>query len=360
MTSLDLRPLVLAAGRGQRLRPLTDIVPKPLLSVLGRPLAGHSLRRLREFGCDRSALNLHHLADAVERGFGKVHEGLALTYSREAQLLGTLGALGPLHDYFEGADLALILNGDSLCLWPLEELLRRHQESGAAATLLVSTRADPEAFGGGVGLDAQDRIVSFRSGEGDEAQVVRRAVFAGAHILSAEVVRQGLDVAAGGVADFVQQLYKPLLAAGARLQALPTSVNWFDLGTPRRYLEGVLGHLHAHPGDVETTADGSWIETAGPGGAPHVADSARITASVIEAGVEVADRARVDSSLLLAGCQVGAGAEVRNSIVAPGVELPPLTRLDQCLVTSSKVGCRARENDTQFGGLILTPMLQVA
>lgn len=358
MTSLDLRPLILAAGRGQRLRPLTDIVPKPLLPVLGRPLAGHSLQRLKDLGCNRCAFNLHHLAKEVQRGLGDMHDGLALTYSREPEPLGTLGALGPLRDYFDGAELALILNGDSLCPWPLDELLRTHQESGAAATLLVSTRADPEAFAGGVGLDAQDRIVSFRSGEGDEARVVRRAVFAGAHILSADALRQALEVAAGGVADFVQQLYKPLLATGARLQALPTSVSWFDLGTPQRYLDGVLGHLRAHPEDFETEAGGSWIQRAGTGGAPRLADSAQITASVIEAGVEVAERARVDGSLLLPGCQVGAGSEVRDSIVAPGVELPPMTMLDQCLVTSAKVGCRARQQDTQFGGLILTPMLR--
>src|ERR1700724_662896 len=85
--------------------------------------------------------------------------GLPLTWSEEPLLLGTLGALGPLAGFFAGADLALVVNGDSLCRWPLAELLARHLATGAPATLLLAARADPADFGGGVGVDSAGKLL---------------------------------------------------------------------------------------------------------------------------------------------------------------------------------------------------------
>ena len=94
-----LRALVLAAGRGKRLRPLTDSTPKPLLPVAGVPILGHTLAQLAAVGCEGVAINLHHLGEAIRRRFGGDFAGMPLTYSEEPQLLGTLGALHPLRDF---------------------------------------------------------------------------------------------------------------------------------------------------------------------------------------------------------------------------------------------------------------------
>ena len=97
--SQPVRALVLAAGLGERLRPLTEFLPKPLLPVAGRPVAGHTLRALRKVGCEAAALNLHHLGDMVRSALGESYEGLPLTYSVEPRLLGTLGPLFALRDF---------------------------------------------------------------------------------------------------------------------------------------------------------------------------------------------------------------------------------------------------------------------
>ena len=104
MSRPQIRAVVLAAGLGTRLRPLTATVPKPLLPVLGRPLVEHTLERLEAIGCEAAALNLHHLAGAVRAGLGERFGSMPLVYSAEERLLGTLGALGPLRDFLAPAD----------------------------------------------------------------------------------------------------------------------------------------------------------------------------------------------------------------------------------------------------------------
>ena len=158
-----LRALVLAAGRGERLRPLTATLPKPLLPVAGRPLLAHALERLRTAGCEAVAINLHHLGGQIREQFGDRFRGMPLVWSEEPELLGTAGALPPLRPFLEQAERVLVVNGDTLCRWPIEALLAAHARRQPAATLLVHRKADPRAFGGGVALE-DDGITAFRPG----------------------------------------------------------------------------------------------------------------------------------------------------------------------------------------------------
>src|SRR5262245_15471539 len=142
-----VRAVVLAAGLGTRLRPLTATLPKPLLPVLGRPLIAWTLDRLAAAGIEATAINLHHCAGAIPDALGDRFAGMPLVYSHEPEILGTLGALHPLRDFVAPADLVVLVNGDSLCRWPFEELITRQGSPRCAqppiATLLVSASADP-------------------------------------------------------------------------------------------------------------------------------------------------------------------------------------------------------------------------
>ena len=120
---MKIRALVLAAGLGRRLRPLTEDLPKPLLPVTGKPILSWTLERLRAAGCEAVAVNLFHAGERIRERYGDEHEGLPLVYSEEHELLGTLGALAPLRGFFAGCDLVLVVNGDSFCRWPFRELL---------------------------------------------------------------------------------------------------------------------------------------------------------------------------------------------------------------------------------------------
>jgi mannose-1-phosphate guanylyltransferase len=313
------RALVLCAGRGERLRPLTDALPKPLVPVLGAPLVSRTLDILAGAGVEAAALNLHHLGELVPAALGERAGEMELHYSVEEELLGTLGPFGRLQEFFYGVDPVLLVNGDSLCRWPVADVFQAHREGAGRATLLLTSRPDPASFGGGVVVDAEGRVLSFR-GEGAEQEGTRTGVFAGLHIIAGSLLK-------GVVArpsDIVRDLYQPLLEQGA-VRAVFTDRRWYDLGTPRRYLSAVLAQLEAEAGP-----EASWY-----GAGVEVEPGAELRGSVLEPGVQVAAGATIENSLLLPGAIVGRNAQVRDSILAPGVELPADARVTSSLVSQT-------------------------
>jgi mannose-1-phosphate guanylyltransferase len=364
MASLRLRALVLAAGRGERLRPLTDVVPKPLLPAAGTEVAGHTLARLAAAGCEAAALNLHHLGGAVRDRLGDSWHGMPLTWSEEPAPLGTLGALGPLADFLAVADLVLVINGDSLCAWPIRPLVRRHVASGAAATLLFARRADPARFGGGVAV-AGRRVISFgpppspapsggapRGGPGRESiagEQVRRRVFAGAQALSPDLLLRAAAVAAErGACDIVRDLYAPLLAEGDHLAALVTGRRWHDLGTSGRYLDAALdaarGRFPVRLWRRSWTAPGARVERG-----------TKLSAAAVEAGATIEAGARLERTVVMPGARVAAGCRLVEAIVGPGVALPAGTHVERRLVTVAREGVAPAPDESRVGGLVYTP-----
>lgn len=347
MSRLRIRALVLAAGQGRRLRPLTAATPKPLLPVLGRPVAALTLSQVASADCEAAALNLHHLGDAIRERFGDDWGGLPLTYSEEPHLLGTLGALGPLRDFLGKADLVVVINGDSLCRWPLKKLIRRHLKSRAKATLLVSSRADPERYGGGIGVDAKGRITTFRRPGDPQAPPTpadeKRRVFMGAHVFSPELIPDLGD----GPADFVTDLYQPLLDDGKILQAVECSGRWHDLGTPRRYLRGVLDW-----------ARGPWpVRRSWRSSEASVEESARIRASVLEAGSRVAEGCELERTVVLPGATLAEGCRVSDGIVGFGVALRAGTAVEGRMMSLATSTATPRDGDSVVGGIVYSPLV---
>lgn len=331
-----LRALVLSAGHGSRLRPLTAFIPKPLLPVRGAAVLAHTIGQLVALGCEAVAVNLFHRGEMIRDSLGDSFRGVPLTFSIEEELLGTLGALGPLRSFLGRAEQILIVNGDSLCRWPLRSLVRRHVRNQAAATLLVSKRVDPSPFGGGVGVIDHRRIVSFRAGPEDGDDIVRR-VFMGAHAISPGL----LDRIPEGPADFVPDLYEPLLDEGVEIAAVESSRKWHDLGTPERYRRAVLDWGHRR----------SWIDPDA-----EIASEARVRGSVIEQDATVAAGSSVGSSLVLPGSRVRSGCRVVESIIGPGVDLPPHTTVERRMVTPVRADAKASKDASVVGGLVYEPI----
>jgi mannose-1-phosphate guanylyltransferase len=338
MSRPRLRALVLAAGRGQRLRPLTDFTPKPLLPVAGEPIAGATLRRLAAAGCEAAALNLHHLGEQIRTHFGSEYAGLPLHYSAEADLLGTLGALYPLRGFLSEAETIVLINGDSLCRWPIQQLVRRHRTSGADATLLLHSRLDAGAYGGGVGVDERGRVLSFRRAAAPG--VVKRAVFAGAHAIAPRL----LERVAEGPGDIISGLYEPLLAAGGRIECAWTDRVWHDLGTPRRYLDGVL-EVTTRPLGRAVILPGAVVDTG-----------ARVRSAVLETGAVIENGARVERSVLLPGSSVGAGSHLRDVVLGHGAAVPRDSELTELLITRIRPGLVLPASSSVVGDLVHTPL----
>jgi mannose-1-phosphate guanylyltransferase len=340
-----LRALVLAAGLGTRLRPLTDVAPKPLLPVTGLPILGHTLQQLAAVGCEAAAVNLHHRGDQIRQRFGDSFAGMPLVYSEEPELLGTLGALHPLKEFLAEADMVLLINGDSLCRWPLKRLIRRYQATGAQASLLLTAQAPPADFGGGVGIDRTGRILSFRPNDPEKGEVVRRYVFAGAHVISPRL----LERVGPGRSDIVRDLYIPLLAEPeGKLTSAVTTRPWHDLGTPLRFLEGVIDWSQA--GWPERLWRHAWISPEAV-----VEPGAKVRRSAVEAGSKVGEGALVERSVLLPGSRVGKGSVVRESILGFGAAVPPGTWVERRIIMPQRAGFTPGLDDSVVGGAVFTP-----
>ncbi len=182
-----MKAVVLAAGRGDRLRPLTDRLPKVMLEFDGRPLLAHSLEKLRRHGLREVAINLHHLPEAIVRYFGNGERwGMRIHYSYEGELRGTAGALRNLQAFL-GHEPFFLLYGDNVTNCDLSDLARFHSSRGGIATVAVCWLENPCSCGI-VQTDASDRIIRYQE-KPSPADVFSRYINAGVYYFEPDIVR---------------------------------------------------------------------------------------------------------------------------------------------------------------------------
>jgi mannose-1-phosphate guanylyltransferase len=304
--SQDVDAIVLVGGKGTRLRPLTETMPKPMLPIAGVPYLTHLLSRIRAAGVRHVIMGTSYKAEVFRDYYGDGAElGLELEYVVEEIPLGTGGAIGNVASLLR-ADTALIFNGDILTGCELTELLDTHRRTGADVTLHLTRVSDPRAFGC-VPTDAEGRVTAFLEKTPDP---VTNQINAGSYVFSRSVIEQ---IPAGRPVSVERETFPGLLAVGALVVAHVDATYWRDLGKPADFVAGSADLVRgiapsaALPGPVgdRLTLPGS-----------TVAESASVTGgSVVGAGCEVAENAVVAGSVLLDGARVGAGAVVRDSIV---------------------------------------------
>ncbi|HMO59483.1 MAG TPA: nucleotidyltransferase family protein [Roseiflexaceae bacterium] len=222
-----MKALVLAAGAGTRLRPLTDTCPKPMLPVAGRPLLAWTLSWLRRYGVVEAALNLHHLPDVVRTGLGDGGAfDMRLHYAYEPELRGTAGAIHNFPGFFDQP--FLVIYGDLLLDLDLADLIGFHREQGAVMTLALKRTAMPQSQGM-IETGADGRIVRF---------VEKPLVWDGGDTANAGVYVCEPAIAARippGVSDFGHDIIPALLAGHAPVYGRPLSGYLLDIGTPAAY-----------------------------------------------------------------------------------------------------------------------------
>ena len=225
-----MKAMILAAGLGTRLRPLTNTIPKPLLPIAGTPLIVWNLLLLKQYGFHDVVINLHHLGPMIEQAVGTGSRyGLRIIYSREPVILGTGGGLKQAEPHFSGESV-LVLNGDTLVELDLGALCAFHQQRDAVATLVL--RKDPEAARWGlVEMDSENRIVRI-TGRGRTDQVsIQPRMFAGIHVFRPQLLR---DVPKG-VASTIIDPYVAAIQRGETVLGYDCEGYWSDVGTPERY-----------------------------------------------------------------------------------------------------------------------------
>lgn len=231
--------MVLAAGFGSRLRPLTDHVPKPLVSVGAHPMIAYPLAVLRAAGIRDVLVNLHHLGDQIRAalGDGKA-SGLSIRYSAEDPILDTGGAIQKAQGFL-GDDTFVVINSDILIDLPLADVIAWHRQRGALATMVL--RPDPHAVRYGViEIDAQSRIRRFLGQPPVVADPLRPLMFAGVHVFEPGV----FDFMEPGRFGINAVTYPRMLAAGCPLFGYAFDGYWRVVDTHAGLAEGRWDMLH--------------------------------------------------------------------------------------------------------------------
>lgn len=312
--------MVLAAGLGTRMRPLTALRAKPALPVLNRPLLHFTLAALARAGVREVAVNTHYLPRTVRAAVGDGSLfGLAVRWSHERTIRGTGGGPRALRRFL-GDEPFLLVNGDVFFDLDLAALARRRARTGAPVVLGLVPNPDPRRY---------SRVVTtpdgrIRSIAGLPRPARGRAwLFAGIHLLDPAL----LDRLPAGPADSVRDLYLPMLAAGERIEGVALRGAWYDLGAPPLYLSSQLALLGKR---LVPTVRGSLVDPLA-----RVDPTARVARSVIGPGAVVGRGARVEGSVIWERSRIGADARVIGSIVA-GAAVPPAAVIRSAIVTPGR------------------------
>lgn len=224
------RALILSAGRGERLRPFTNEVPKTMLALGGRPLLEHHVVLLREHGIREIAINLHYRPYVVIDHFrdGRAW-GVSIRYSMEPTLLGTAGAAKSLEPFL-GDGTFVVLYGDNVLAGDLTPLFEHHARSGACATLAVVEGPDPTA-GGIVAVADDGRVTRFLEKPRPE-DVFSPLVSAGLYVMEPSVLRH---IPPDRPSDFGHDVLPALVAAGDPVHAVRFEGELAGIDTPALY-----------------------------------------------------------------------------------------------------------------------------
>jgi len=312
-----MKAMLLAAGLGERMLPITRVVPKPLIPVLGRPLAPQILSYLAAEGIDEAVINLHHLPRALKDAVGDgTALGLrALHYSlEEERLLGTGGGLAHAASQLKGAGTILVRNADFLADIPLSIALASHLRSGCPATIVLAPHRPGYTR---VAIDERGRVASF-AGCGDH-------LFTGYHLIEESV----LDlIPTGEPSDIVRDVYFRLAADG-RLNAHLHDGFWWEFGEPRQYLEGSLrvialpAERRVRLGDFDPVRRIGRATAAIGAGADITAPGIELAGTVaVGMGVMIGAGAALEDTVVMPEAWIGPGSTLRRCIVGPGTEIP--------------------------------------
>ncbi|HEY7831761.1 MAG TPA: NDP-sugar synthase [Solirubrobacteraceae bacterium] len=306
-----MKAMVLAAGLGTRLRPLTYEITKPMVPVLDRPVMAHILDLLERHGFDDVIANLHYFPESIREHFGD-----RLSYRHEEELLGTAGGVRACREFF--ADEAfLVISGDALTDIDLGAFVARHRAAGGVATLAVKRVADTREYGV-VLHDSEGRITGFQEKPSPE-EALSDLGNCGIYIFSPQIFDYFPE---RPFADWAQDVFPALLANDVPFHIHEIHEYWNDVGSLAELRQGTFDALR---GELQ-------LQVAGQEARPGVTVAGEPAAlprdlevdghAWIGQDVEIGSGVRLMGPIVLGdGARVGDGAQLRESIVFPGTDV---------------------------------------
>lgn len=312
--------MVLAAGLGTRLRPLTFELPKPMVPMLDRPVLAHIVDLLHRHGVDRIVANLHYFPDTIRGYFGD-----ELTYIEEAELLGTAGGVRNAREFF-GDSPFLVISGDALTDLDVPAVVERHRQHGGIATLCV-TKVEQTSEYGVVLHDSEGRITGFQEKpHPDEA--LSDLANCGIYVFSPEIFDY---FPPEPFVDFAHDVFPRLLENDVPFFIHELDGYWNDVGSLEELRNGTFDALS---GKLQLPS----LPDAGPEAVVVDPSSSLDAAELVEGPVWVGRNVTVEAGVRLQGplvlgdnVVVGEGSAIKRSIVLPGTDIRPNTILIEAI-----------------------------
>ncbi len=303
MTALDFRTaMVLAAGLGERMRPLTSVLPKPALPMTDGPVVASALKLAASVGATRIVVNISHLAEQMAEAVSEVAiSGVEIALSFEDELMGTAGGLALARDrgLLGNGNSVLVINGDGALGLNLEGFAKHHLARGNLVTLALLPHLDPKRWSR-VALDADDRVIEIHP-PGQVGPFEVPFLYPGVMA----VHRDALDALPVTPGEIPFALWGPAQKE-RKLGGLVVSGHWREIGTPTDYLEAMLLRL----------AGTTWIHPSA-----EISAGASIRNSYVGRRATISDRAVIAESVVAENALVGKGALVTRSVLLGAVEV---------------------------------------
>jgi NDP-sugar pyrophosphorylase family protein len=327
--------VILAGGKGTRLRPLTLHTPKPIVPILDRPFLALQIELLKATGIEEIVLSLSYQPRRIEEIFGDGSDlGVKIHYTMEPEPLGTAGAVKNAEALL--SNRTVVFNGDVLSDLELSAVLRFHEEVGARVTIVLTPVANPSAYGL-VETDEAGRVQRFLEKPSYD-EITCDTINAGVYVLEPELMKY---IPAGTSYSFERGFFPHLLREGVPFYAYVHRGYWIDIGTPEKYLKvhrdilsGVLPFEGFHPNAGGTYVDPEATVEAG----------SRLTGpAYIGAGSVVKARAVIEPYAVVGpNCRIEEGASVSDAVLWPNVRIGEEARVDGALIgRSAHVGHHA-------------------
>jgi len=332
-----MKAMVLAAGKGTRLFPLTGVIPKPMAPVAGKPVLQHIFELLARTGVEEVHVNVHYLADVILGCYGveTQMDGARIHFTREERLMGTAGGIKRVSERFD--ETFVVVMGDALTDVDVREVVAFHKEKGAIATLALVPVLDTSQYGVAE-LDAAKNVLRFQEKPKAE-EAVGNLANTGIYVFEPDALEY---VPEDTFFDFAEDVFPRLLEAGEKVVGYEGDFYWSDIGTLESYRaaqrDALAGRVAVEvPGErwgkgltrskkarIHPSAYGHIEGYAVVGEEAEVGRGASLREFVtIGDSCRVGEAATVKRSVLLAGSSVGREAYLEDCILGPGYEVRP-------------------------------------
>lgn len=318
-----MKAVILAGGRGTRLFPLTQRIPKPLVPILDKPVMAHIIALLKKHGISQAAVTLGYLPELIKNRFLNEFASVSLNFFTETQPLGTAGSVKNASDFLisDADDSFLVISGDSMCDIDLGKAIEYHKSKNADLTIILKRSDDPLQFG--VVKTASDGSVERFVEKPSWSQICSDKVNTGIYIIKKAI----LDfIPTNKAFDFSKDLFPVLMKKGLRLFGFVTEDYWCDIGSVSSFLKCNFDALAGKVG-IELELDGKIFSENGDlfylsYGAKLEPGAVICNNSIVGRDCVVLRNCYISGSVICDGALVGRGSVIKNSVICHGARIP--------------------------------------